>query len=64
MARRPYTKTEQVQTTLTAVDRQRLDAYAEARKQSRADAIRQLVLNGLRNELTSEPIYSGTVPRD
>lgn len=44
---RPYTKTEQVQTTLTVEQRERLDAYAEKQKVSRADAIRQLVLTGL-----------------
>ena len=45
--RRPYTKTEQVLTTLTETDRQRLDDYAEGRLMSRADAVRGFILTGL-----------------
>lgn len=47
MTPRPYTRTEQVQTTMTLAERQRLDAYAADWQTSRATAIRQLVLEGL-----------------
>jgi hypothetical protein len=44
---RPYTKTEQVLTTMTKGDRDRLDAYAASIPTSRADAARHLILLGL-----------------
>ena len=44
---KPYTKTEQVQTTLTVEQREQLDAYAAALPASRADAIRRLIVEGL-----------------
>lgn len=44
---RPYTKTEQVLTTVTATDRDRLDEYAASIPTSRADAARRLILAGL-----------------
>jgi hypothetical protein len=47
MAQKPYTKTEQVQTTLTVEQREQLDAYAAAMPASRADAIRRLIVEGL-----------------
>lgn len=47
MATKPYTKTEQVQTTLTVEQREQLDAYAAALPASRADAIRRLIVEGL-----------------
>jgi hypothetical protein len=50
MAQKPYTKTEQVQTTLTVEQREQLDAYAAALPASRADAIRRLIVLGLSAE--------------
>lgn len=44
---RPYAKTEQVITTMTLADRERLDAYAASIPTSRADALRRLALDGL-----------------
>jgi hypothetical protein len=44
---RSYTRTEQVQTTLTRAEREALDAYAAARTSSRADAIRHLNTEGV-----------------
>jgi hypothetical protein len=48
VAQKPYTKTEQVQTTLTVEQREQLDAYAAALPASRADAIRRLIVEGLK----------------
>lgn len=44
---RPYTKTEQVLTTVTASVRERLDAYAARREMSRAEAMRVFIARGL-----------------
>jgi hypothetical protein len=44
---RAYAKTEQVLTTLTPTDRDRLDAFAASIPTSRADALRRLALDGL-----------------
>ena len=44
---RPYAKTAQVLTTLVPADRDRLDAYAAEVPTSRADAARDLILDGL-----------------
>ena len=49
---KPYTKTEQVQTTLTVEQREQLDAYAGSLPASRADAIRRLIVEGLANQRT------------
>lgn len=51
MVTKPYTKTEQVQTTLTVEQREQLDAYAAALPASRADAIRRLIVEGLAREV-------------
>jgi hypothetical protein len=51
---KPYTKTEQVQTTLTVEQREQLDAYAESLPASRADAIRRLIVEGLRQEVRKD----------
>ena len=45
---RPYTRTEQVQTTLTLGEREQLDARAAAEVVSRADLIRRLIVDGLK----------------
>lgn len=50
MPPKPYTKTEQVQTTLTLELREQLDAYAAGLPASRADAIRRLIVEGLKQE--------------
>jgi len=42
---RPYTRTEQVQTTLTKEERRRLDRLAK--KTSRADQIRRYITEGM-----------------
>ena len=55
MATKPYTKTEQVQTTLTVEQREQLDAYAAALPASRADAIRRLIVEGLAAEFAKRP---------
>lgn len=55
MATKPYTKTEQVQTTLTVEQREQLDAYAAALPASRADAIRRLIVEGLKAAATLSP---------
>ena len=55
MAQKPYTKTEQVQTTLTVEQREQLDAYAAALPASRADAIRRLIVEGLAAEFARRP---------
>jgi hypothetical protein len=54
MPPKPYTKTEQVQTTLTVEQREQLDAYAAALPASRADAIRRLIVEGLRQEVRKD----------
>lgn len=55
MVTKPYTKTEQVQTTLTVEQREQLDAYAAALPASRADAIRRLIVEGLAAEFARRP---------
>ena len=54
---RPYTRTEQVQTTITRAEREQLDAYAASQTCSRADAIRRLVLAGLKITTTEVDDY-------
>jgi hypothetical protein len=54
MAQKPYTKTEQVQTTLTIEQREQLDAYAAALPASRADAIRRLIVEGLGQQVRKD----------
>lgn len=50
--RRHYAKTEQVLSTLTKGERERLDDYAERNEVSRAHAIRTFITEGLdRDEL-------------
>lgn len=44
---RPFAKTEQVLTTMTPTDRERLDAYANEHLMSRAEAVRSFVRDGL-----------------
>jgi hypothetical protein len=44
---RPFTKTEQVLTTLTLEDRERLDAAALRQRKSRAELVRTYILDGL-----------------
>lgn len=46
-ATRPYSKTDQVLTTLRPEDRQRLDEVAERLVVSRAELVRRFVLAGL-----------------
>lgn len=44
---RPFAKTEQVLTTMTPADRERLDRYAAEQVVSRAEAVRTFVREGL-----------------
>lgn len=69
MARRPYTKTEQVQTTITRPQREQLDGIAAAVPCSRAKLIERYVLEGMERDGKigaglRAPLYAGTVPRD
>lgn len=47
---RPYTRTEQVQTTLTKPEREQLDARADAEIISRAEKIHRYILEGLERD--------------
>jgi hypothetical protein len=47
---RPYTRTEQVQTTLTKEEREQLDARAAAEVVSRAEKIHRYILEGLERD--------------
>lgn len=58
MSKTIYAKTKQVQTTLLDDDFELLDAYAERKRISRADAIRSFILDGLEADMkrpTDEP---------
>ena len=61
MARKPYTRSEQVQTTLRPDEREQLDTYAAGLPASRADAIRRLIVEGLREH--SERRHPDTLER-
>ena len=62
MAGRPFTKTEQVITTVNERTRDRLDALADEQEKSRAEVIRDAILRHLDYSDAESGAFDGHVP--